>query len=196
MKMKNKMIFLVIFMFLLIPAVSGITMEEQTFYDSIKEISDIENKTDFLEEQLIGTENTTPEEIKNFCEDKIEVISTEIYLLENLKTKLTDEDYMEYVNIEINRLENENKSYTAILEYADIYNQYLHGKLNTTTAESILEDKAWDVNYYSHLTDEYKYKAETFLNGYTYMKVKFNELGIDNDFMYSQNYEDISESLI
>lgn len=183
-------------MFVLLPVASAITLEEQTFYDSIKEISDIENETDYLEEELIAGDNNSPDEIKDFCKDKIDVISTEIYLLENLKEELTDEDYMEYVDIEINRLDNENKSYTAILEYADIYELYLDGQIDTTTAYSLLEDKAWDVNYYSEKSNDYRYEAETFLNGYTYMKVKFNELGIDNDFIYAQNYEDISEALM
>ena len=57
MKMKNKMIILIILMFVLLPVASGITLEEQTFYDSIKEISDIENKTDYIEEEIISEED-------------------------------------------------------------------------------------------------------------------------------------------
>ena len=47
-------------------------------------------------------------------------------------------------------------------------------------------DKTKEVNSYSDKTGEYKVEADSFLSVHTDMKEKFDELGIDEDFLYDQ----------
>lgn len=45
-------------------------------------------------------------------------------MLQDLKTKVFNESYLEYIDIEINRLTCENKTYSIFMEDSKIYEQY------------------------------------------------------------------------
>lgn len=58
---------------------------------------------------------------------------------------------------------------------------------------SLINDKGNEVSSYSNKTGEYKVEADSFLSVHTDMKDKFNELAIDEDFLYNQIEEVKSE---
>ncbi len=168
-------------------AVSGYLheVEEQTFYETIKQISDIENKTD-EKGDLIGNQTSPSNDaLKEFELEAINTTSTEILMLQDLKTKVSNESYIEFIDIQINRLNSENRTYTAMLEGSRIYEQYKNGQLGYSGALSLINDKGNEVSSYSNKTGEYKVEADSLLSVHTDMKDKFNELAIDEDFLYN-----------
>lgn len=192
MEKRNKLILIILVIIIAIPlayfAISGYLhdLEEQTFYDGIKEISDIENKTD---SDGVGLMNQTSPALKDVQEYEIESINTtsnEILMLQDLKTKVSNQSYLEFIDIQINRLNSENRTYTAMLEASKIYEQYQNGQIGTSRVVSLIEDKNKEINSYSDKTSEYKVEADSFLSVHSDMKEKFNELGIDEDFLYDQ----------
>ena len=53
-------------------------------------------------------------------------------------------------------------------------------------ALSLIEDNNQVISSYANKTSEYKVEADSFLSVHTDMKEKFNELGIDEDFLFDQ----------
>lgn len=192
MEKKNKLIILILAIIIVIPlAYFGISgylhdLEEQTFYDGIKEISDIENKTDAAGDIIRNQTSPSNEDVKEYEIESINTTSTEILMLQDLKTKVSNESYIEFIDIQINRLNSENRTYTAMLEGLTIYEQYQNGQIGASKAISLMGDKTKEVNSYSDKTGEYKVEADSFLSVHTDMKEKFDELGIDEDFLYDQ----------
>ncbi len=174
MEKRNKLILIILVIIIAIPlayfAISGYLhdLEEQTFYDGIKEISDIENKTD---SDGVGLMNQTSPALKDVQEYEIESINTtsnEILMLQDLKTKVSNQSYLEFIDIQINRLNSENRTYTAMLEASKIYEQYQNGQIGTSRVVSLIEDKNKEINSYSDKTSEYKVEADSFLSVHGY----------------------------
>ena len=161
-------------------------LEEQTFYDGIKEISDIENRTDAVGDILRNQTTPSTSDIKEYEIEEINTISTEILKLQELKNKLSNESYVEYIDIQINRLNSENRSCTAMLDNCNLYEQYNNGQIGASRTSSLIEDNNKIIKTYANKTSEYKVDADSFLSIHTDMKNRFNQLGIDEDFLYNQ----------
>ena len=82
-----------------------------------------------------------------------------------------------------------------MLEGSDIYEQYQNGQIGASRTLSLIEDKNKEISDYSNKTSEYKLEADSFLSVHTDMKDKFNELGIDEDFLYDQIEEVKGETI-
>lgn len=199
MKRRNKLIIPLLLIILIIPigyfGISGYLhdLEEQTFYDGIKNISDIENKTDAKGDVLRNQTTPSHKDIKEYDIESINVTSTEILMLQDLKNKVSNKSYIEFIDIQINRLNSENRTYTTGIASADIYDQYLNGQIGASKALSLIKDKNKEIDSYTNKTREYKIDADSFLSVHTDMKSKFNEMGIDEDFLYNQVEEVKSE---
>ena len=104
MEKKNKLIILILAIIIVIPlAYFGISgylhdLEEQTFYDGIKEITDAAG--DIIRNQT----SPSNEDVKEYEIESINTTSTEILMLQDLKTKVSNESYIEFIDIQINRL--------------------------------------------------------------------------------------------
>ena len=107
-------------------------------------------------------------------------------MLQDLKSKVFSEPYVEFIDIQINRLNSENRTYTAMLENGNIYEQYKNGQMGYSRALSLIEDKNSEIDLYSNKTSEFKVEADSFLSVHMDMKEKFDELGIDEDFLFDQ----------
>ena len=188
MRKRSKLIILILLIITIIPiAYFGISMYEQhIFYDGIKQISDIENRTDAAGDVLRNQSTPSNTDIKQNLLESINTTSTEILMLQDLKTKVFNEDYKEFIDIQINRLNSENRTYTIMVENSDIYEQYKNGQIGSSKALSLINDKGEESTSYANKTSEYKVEADSFLSVHTDMKDKFNQLGIDEDFMYNQ----------
>lgn len=188
METRNKIIILILLLIIVVPIVyfSALKVEEDVFYNAIKEISDLENKTDAEGDVIRNHYNPSLSDIRDYTIKSINVTSEEILMLQDLKSKVVSEQYNEFIDIQINRLNSENRTYTAMLESSDIYQQYLDGKMTNSRAVSLIDDKNREISSYANKTSEYKVEADSFLSIHTDMKEKFNEVGIDEDFLFDQ----------
>lgn len=160
--------------------------KESIFYNTIKEVSDIENKSDANNDILRNQTNPSVEDYVDYQIESINTTSNEILMLEDLKSKVFSEQYVEFIDIQINRLNSENRTYTAMLENGNIYEQYKNGQIGYSRALSLIEDNNQVISSYANKTSEFKVEADSFLSVHTDMKEKFNELGIDEDFLFDQ----------
>ena len=170
-------------------------LEVQTFYNGIKNISDVENKSDANGDIIRNQTAPSNKDIKEYTLESINTTSEEVLMLQDLKSKLSNESYIEFIDIQINRLNSENRTYTTMLEGSDIYEQYQNGQIGASRTLSLIEDKNKEISDYSNKTSEYKLEADSFLSVHTDMKAKFNELGIDEDFLYDQIEEVKGETI-
>ena len=201
MEKRKKLIIMVLLIIIIAPlAYIGISgylhdLEVQTFYNGIKNISDVENKSDANGDIIRNQTAPSNKDIKEYTLESINTTSEEVLMLQDLKSKLSNESYIEFIDIQINRLNSENRTYTTMLEGSDIYEQYQNGQIGASRTLSLIEDKNKEISDYSNKTSEYKLEADSFLSVHTDMKAKFNELGIDEDFLYDQIEEVKGETI-
>lgn len=186
MERKNLIIILILLLIIIVPIVYFGFLEESIFYNTIKEVSDIENKSDANIDILRNQTNPSVEDYVDYQIESINTTSNEILMLEDLKSKVFSEQYVEFIDIQINRLNSENRTYTAMLENGNIYEQYKNGQIGYSRALSLIEDNNQVISSYANKTSEFKVEADSFLSVHTDMKEKFNELGIDEDFLFDQ----------
>ena len=186
MERKNKIILLILLLIIIVPIVYFGFLEESIFYNTIKEVSDIENKSDAVNDVLRNQTNPSVEDYVDYQSESVNTTSNEILMLQGLKSIVFSEPYVEYIDIQINRLNCENRTYSAMLENGNIYEQYKNGQMGYSRALSLIEDNNQVISSYANKTSEYKVEADSFLSVHTDMKEKFNELGIDEDFLFDQ----------
>lgn len=190
--MKNKYVIIIVLCLIIIPlSYFGITgylsdRESQTFYDSIKNISDMENQSDIKYHEYTKQNTHSNDEIIKTHNDAINNLSNEVLLLQELKQKLTNETYKEYVDLQINRLDCECKYDSLIIEGIKIDDQYKNGEISLSKRNQLINTKESELSSYGNKTTEYKIESDTFLSRHTDIKNKFNQLNIDEDFLIAQ----------
>lgn len=197
MEKRNKLLIIVLLIIILIPVAyfGTTTLEKHIFYNSIKEISDIENQSDASGDNIRNNRNPSNEDYKDFCINAINTTSKEIEMLQELKGKVFSGTYKEFIDIQINRLNSENRTYTLMLNNSNIYQEYKDGTIGDSRALSLIEDNNIAIESYANTTGKFKVEADSFLSVHTDMKDKFNEMGIDEDFLYDQIEEVKAESI-
>ena len=130
--------------------------------------------------------------MNEYCSGKFNTSSTELLKLVDLKNKVSNKSYIEYIDIQINRLTNENAINSEI--YLKLNNQ-------TNSNQTINYSVSSNINYtdvinFTALVNKYKRDAESFLNSHTDMKDKFSELGIDEDFLYETEEINIQDKVL
>jgi len=161
-------------------------LEQQTFYDTIKNVSDLENKTDIESDKINKQTSASTEDVKKKEIESINTTSQEILILQDLKNKVSNESYLEYIDIQLDRLNSENRTYTIMLENTEVYEQYQSGQMTNSRALSLIKDKNDEMDTYIDKVKEAKVQSDTFLSKHTNMKDKFNQMGIDEDFLLNQ----------
>ena len=121
MERKNKIILLILLLIIIVPIVYFGFLEESIFYNTIKEVSDIENKSDAVNDVLRNQTNPSVEDYVDYQIESVNTTSNEILMLQGLKSIVFSEPYVEYIDIQINRLNCENRTYSAMLENGNIY---------------------------------------------------------------------------
>ena len=170
-------------------------LEQQTFYDTIKNVSDLENKTDIESDKINKQTSASTSDVKKKDIDSINTTSQEILILQDLKNKVSNESYKEYIDIQLDRLNSENRTYTIMLENTEVYEQYQSGHMTNSRALSLINDKNDEMDTYIDKVKEAKVQSDTFLNKHTDMKDKFNQIGIDEDFLFNQIEEVKTENI-
>lgn len=187
MQKKNKILIILLLIVSVIAVVlAAHYIEEQIFYDTIKQVSDLENKSDIENNKLNSQTSISNKEANESTLKSINTTSEEILMLQDLKTKVFNKSYLEYIDIEINRLTCENKTYSTFIDDSNIYEQYKNGEIESSRALSLINDHNEEANTYTDKVKEYKVESDAFLSRHTDMKEKFNQLGIDEDFMSNQ----------
>jgi len=161
-------------------------LEQQTFYDTIKNVSDLENKTDIESDKINKQTSASTEDVKKKEIESINTTSQEILILQDLKNKVSNESYLEYIDIQLDRLNSENRTYTIMLENTEVYEQYQSGQMTNSRALSLIKDKNDEMDTYIDKVKEAKVQSDTFLSKHTDMKDKFNQMSIDEDFLLNQ----------
>ncbi|MCI5867289.1 MAG: hypothetical protein SOZ23_02710 [Methanosphaera sp.] len=186
---KNIKILAILLVIIIIPvAYYGITtamnnMEQENFYNTIKNVSDNENITDkpisqYIEDDKLNTTRLIELEVENS-----KTLNTSIATLKELNKSLRNETLKEYVNIEIIRMENEVESSDALIKFAQKARDYYDGKLGANEMLSYLDNHKKQTDKIDTRVDDAKTDAMEFLTAHPDIKEKFDELKIDEDFM-------------
>lgn len=160
--------------------------EIELFYDNIKNISDIENKSDIEYKKYLDLDTKTNDQLINNHTAVMKTIDTETSMLNDLKDKLTNETLKEYVDIQINRLNTEKRYDELLIEDAKSANKYINGEITLSERLDKMNSAKSELSSYGNKTTEYKMDADSFLSLHKEIKEKFDELGIDEDFLYAQ----------
>ena len=174
---KNNKILLILIIIILIPVVyfTATTisnqMEQDNFYETIKNVSNNENNSDKLISQLIQTNNNNDNDTINVYTKTSKTLNESIKTLTDLEESLHNETLKEYVNLEITRMEVEEKYWEACIEC-------IQTKSNTKE----LNDKGIIINHS-------KENVADFLNKHPDIKNRFEKLGIDEDFRIVESAE-------
>lgn len=190
MRMKKISIIVIVALLLVVSLIFAFGyFEEQNFYNGIKKISDLENSTDVELDVIRQKAYPSNDEMREFSTKSINTTSEEILMLQDLKNQVFKKEYAEYIDIQLNRLNSENRTYTVMLNISDVYAKYKNGEMGYSEALSLINQKTKDMAGHSERVGEYKAESDTFLSSHSDMKDKFNELGIDEDFMFNQTEE-------
>lgn len=188
MSMKKISIIIIVALFLVVSLIFAFGyFEEQNFYNSIKKISDLENSSDAEMDVIRQKTYPSNDDVREFSIKSINTTSEEILMLQDLKKQVFKQEYVEYIDIQLNRLNSENRTYTSLLDTCDVYDKYKNGEMGYSEALSLINQNK--DNGYTEMVGEYKVESDIFLSSHSDMKDKFNELGIDEDFMFNQTEE-------
>ncbi|WP_304124522.1 hypothetical protein [Methanosphaera cuniculi] len=174
---KNTKILLILIIIILIPIVyftattMSNQMEQDNFYETIKNVSNNENNSDKSISQLIQTNNNNDNDTINVYTKTSKTLNESIKTLTDLEESLHNETLKEYVNLEITRMEDEEK-------YWEAYIEYIQTRSNTK-----------EVNDKGIIITHSKQNAADFLNKHPDIKTRFEKMGIDEDFMIVENAE-------
>ena len=192
---KKFKILIIILILILIPVVyfTATTisnqMEQDNFYETIKNVSNNENKSDrLIAEYIQNNENNHSKHMK-LMNDSIVDGNKSLNDLKELNNSLHNETLKEYVEIEISRLENEEKLWKNSYKGDQYAIEYYDGKMSLSEALEISKNNNYEINKSYILVSNDKEKAEEFLEKHPDIKNRFEELGIDEDFMIFEEAE-------
>ena len=161
--------------------------EQADFNNTMKKVSDMENKTDHETDELLINRTVTIAQVQAANNKTINTGNEEIELLQNLSKNMTNETLKNYTDIEIERLTAENKAWELEIEDGNALHNYYHGKGSI----SEVTEKTNQLTTYTDSTDDKKMEAEQYLTRNPELKDRLNNLGIDEDFLETQR-EDYS----
>lgn len=189
--MKKRSILTIILVLILIPVVYFTTttimnnMEQENFYNTIKEVSDAENKTDIVIAEVI--QNNTPTDNLTFYlkyyESNTRTLNESIRKLKDLNKSIHNETLKEYLDIEITRMQDEVESNGYMFSATNKTIEVLEGNIPVLSSYNEIMSNYNKSNETNIQIDRDKQKAEDFLNKHPDIKHKFEELKIDEDFM-------------
>lgn len=132
---KKFKILIIILILILIPVVyfTATTvsnqMEQDNFYETIKNVSNAENKSDKLIAEYIQNNSNNYTFLMDNYNQTIKTMDDSINTLKDLNKSLHNETLKEYVNLEITRIEDEKTQWKIIPEEIEVLENYYHGKI-------------------------------------------------------------------
>ena len=192
---KKFKILIIILILILIPVVyfTATTvsnqMEQDNFYETIKNVSNAENKSDkLIAEYIQNNSNNYTFSMDNYNQT-IKTMDDSINTLKDLNKSLHNETLKEYVNLEITRIEDEKTQWKIIPEEIEVLENYYHGKSSFSESYQKIKELNDEINKTGTIVVHDKEKAEEFLEDHPDIKTRFEKLGIDEDFRIVENAE-------
>ncbi len=195
MKKKFKIALIILLIIIIIPiAYYGINsyldyQDQENFYNTIKNVSDMENKSDIEHSVILNSTHVTEKEIKSNQTKSINDLSKEIKILQELDNNTRNSTYKEYIELEIDRMTSESKVYEQMCNIYDADERYENGEITSQKRYELQKDYISKEYDYINKTTDKKIEVELFLNKHPDMKDKFDELKIDEDFLVCQSEE-------
>lgn len=193
--MKKRSILTIILILILIPVVYFTTttimnnMEQENFYNTIKNVSNIENKSDKIMAEYIQNNSNDVDVALSMYNESFLRIDEELTQLKDLNQSLHNDTLKEYVNIEITRLEDEEKHWKIQHQGREGIKNYNSGKISASKFIPKNKELLNEANKTGTIVNNDKEKAEEFLDQHPDIKHKFEKLQIDEDFMIVENSE-------
>lgn len=184
---KYKIISIILVIILLsLGVIIGINYKNEIDNNEFKEIltnaSDIENITDKHYTEMFSGRSVSINEFKTFAQSNVENTSNEISILREFRDKTSNQTQKEYLDIEINRLEQELRAYEKDIDSANQYERYLNGEITASKYTDLATQINDDVDRIDDETSIIKDDAITYLDNHPDLKQTINELNIDEDF--------------
>lgn len=188
MRQKYKILIIVLIVILIPAGFYGLmtlmnNMEQENFYNTIKNVSDNENITDGPISETIMDKNLNITKAIDAEVGNSKTLNSSIATLKELNESLRNDTLKEYVNIEIRRMQEEVKVADKVIKYAYELRDYNNGKISSSEMLSHYNQYEKDIAKLGTRVDDAKTDAMEFLTAHPDMKEKFDELGIDEDFM-------------
>ncbi|MCI5867290.1 MAG: hypothetical protein SOZ23_02715 [Methanosphaera sp.] len=188
MRQKYKILIIVLIVILIPAGFYGLmtlmnNMEQENFYNTIKNVSDNENITDGPISETIMDKNLNITKAIDAEVGNSKTLNSSIATLKELNESLRNDTLKEYVNIEIRRMQEEVKVADKVIKYAYELRDYNNGKISSSEMLSYYNQYEKDIAKLGTRVDDAKTDAMEFLTAHPDMKEKFDELGIDEDFM-------------
>lgn len=186
---KNTKILLILIIIILIPIVyfTATTMlnqmEQDRFYETIKNVSNAENNSDKGLAEFIQNNSNNYTFLMHNYNQTIKTMNDSIDTLKDLNKSLHNETLKEYVNLEITRMEDEKTHWKTMYEECEVLKNYYHGKAPYSESYQKVKQLNVEINKTGTIVDHDKEKAEEFLEDHPDIKNRFEKLGIDEDFM-------------
>ena len=187
MEKKYKIISIIILILLLgIMIFAGINyknnLENKEFKEILKNASNIENITDKNYKELYNDTILNLTEFKLVTQSILDNGSKETDILTKFKDKTSNETQKEYLEIEIKRLQTEQRAHEKLVENGKEYERYLNGEI---TASRYLE-RSNTLNNDSERADNelgmIKDEAITYIQNHQDLNNTITELNLDEDF--------------
>lgn len=186
---QNYKILIVILLIILIPTLYyTITttlnhMEEESFYNTIKNVSDLENVTDKPISEIINVGKKNLTEILQAEEANSRTLNQSIDTLQELNKSIRNETMKEYINLEVKRMQDEVLYTNKMIDFYGGSQKYKSGEISYTDMISKQREFISISDEYANRVDDDKHVVEDFLRDHPDMKTRFEELNIDEDFM-------------
>ncbi|MBR3213702.1 MAG: hypothetical protein IKF79_04205 [Methanosphaera sp.] len=157
-------------------------MENKEFEEILKNASDIENITDKKYKELYNDTMLNLTEFKIVTQSILDNGSKEIDILTKFKDKTSNETQKKYLEIEIKRLQTEQRGHEKLAENGKEYERYLNGEI---TASKYIERSNTLNNDTMRLDNEVgiiKDETITYLQNHQDLNNTITKLNLDEDF--------------
>ena len=157
-------------------------IENNEFKQVLKNASDLENVTDEHYYEMFSGRTVSIKEFKEFAQSNVENTSDEINILKEFRDKTSNQTQKEYLNLEIDRLEQELLAYDKDIDSVNQYQRYLDGEI-TANKYRELGTKINDEN--QRIEKEIgiiKDNVIIYIDNHNELKQVIKELNLDEDF--------------
>lgn len=187
MEKKYKIISIIILILLLgIMIFAGINyknnLENKEFKEILKNASNIENITDKNYKELYNDTILNLTEFKLVTQSLLDNCSKETDILTKFKDKTSNETQKEYLEIEIKRLQTEQRAHEKLVENGKEYERYLNGEITASRyierSNTLNNDSERADNELGMIKDE----AITYIQNHQDLNNTITELNLDEDF--------------
>jgi len=159
--------------------------QQELFNKTIKEVSDIENKSDTEAYDFIKDKSYTTDNMMKYY-DIHNVTQEEIEKLQELDDKLSNQTLKDYVQLQIKRISAEETMNKASMDQYQATKKYNDNEMSYVNYRKVKGDTDETMSKYRNMTSEYKRDSQTYLSSHPDLRQQLEDLGIDEDFMIEE----------